>query len=72
MELLLVKGYKNKITRLLLKRQQKMHNSTYSYLQSLCDNDKLVLFSKIILAKMINLCTADTQYVNNILEPFFN
>lgn len=40
--------------RLLLKSQQKLHNSTYSHLQSLCDNgDKLGLFSKIILAKIL-------------------
>lgn len=38
-----------------------------------CDNDdKLVLFYKIILAKVIYLGTADTHYINNILDPFFN
>jgi len=38
-----------------------MHNSTYSHLQNLCDNDdKLVLFSKITLVKMIYLGTADS------------
>lgn len=50
-----------------------MHNSTYSHLQSLGDNDdKLVLFTKITLAKMINLGRADTQYINNLLDPFFS
>lgn len=44
----------------MLKSQQKMHNSTYSHLQSLCDlDDKFLFFSKIILAKMIHLGTAD-------------
>lgn len=73
-EVFLVKGYKNKIARLLLKSQQKMHNNTYyycSHLQILCDiGNKLVLFSKIISAKMLNLGTADTQYMNNVLESF--
>lgn len=46
-----------------------MHNSTYSNLQSSCDNnDKLLLFSKIILAKVIYLGAADTQYIRSLFQ----
>lgn len=51
-----------------------MHNRIYAHLQSLTNdnyNDKLVLFFKVLFAKMIDPGTADILSVNNILHPFF-
>lgn len=49
-----------------------MHNRIYAHVQSLRnDNDKSVLFSKVLFATMIDPSTADILSVNNILYPIF-
>lgn len=47
-----------------------MHDRIYAHLQSLSNNNnKLVLFSKVLFAKIIDSGTADILSVNNILYP---